>query len=80
MGDDAPLRWVAYDEAFVNLNGAAGGPPQGFDQNRLFVGVGWQQDSTLFELGYLNNFVVRSAPRPELMRHALVLAASFNWK
>jgi len=77
--DGSPLRWVAYDEAFVNFNAATGGPPQGFDQNRAFVGLGWAHERSLFELGYLSNYVVRGGGKPDLMRHAIVLAAYFNW-
>lgn len=30
---------VLWDEAMVTFNGTGGGPPKGFDQNRLFLGV-----------------------------------------
>ena len=51
---------VATEEYFVNLNTVSWGPVAGFDQNRLFVGVGYQMDSRWrSEFGYLNNYINR---------------------
>lgn len=50
------LQLVAWDELFLGLNETDWGTPQGFDQNRLFVGLG--TDAKLkgvrVEAGYLN--------------------------
>jgi len=51
---------VASNEAFVNLNTVDWGPVAGFDQNRLFVGVGYQFDATFrTEIGYMNQYIDR---------------------
>ena len=59
-----PLNDVWYligiEEVFLNLNTVSWGPAAGFDQNRLFVGVGYRfSEMTRAEIGYLNNFINR---------------------
>ncbi len=62
-----PLHLSLWDEAFIALtdSGDSAGmlwQRAGFDQNRLFVGVGWNvMDGLRIEAGYLNHWVVRSA-------------------
>jgi hypothetical protein len=57
---DPDWSLVATEEYFVNLNTVSWGPVAGFDQNRLFVGVGYQMDSRWrTEFGYLNNYINR---------------------
>lgn len=52
------LRWVAYDEYFINLNDTDYGARRGFDQNRAFLGANWAFDSDFkLEIGYLNQYV-----------------------
>lgn len=54
-----PLDLVGWDEAFVQLNDTDWGPRAGFDQNRLFIGVG--ADAALrgvrVEVGYLGVYL-----------------------
>ena len=51
---------IASNEAFVNLNTVDWGPVAGFDQNRLFIGVGYQFDATFrTEIGYMNQYIDR---------------------
>ena len=67
------LRLVAYDEVFIALNNADWGARSGFDQNRLFAGLGWQfHEGRNVEVGYLNQFVQRSG-QEDLMNHILSL-------
>jgi len=67
------LRLVAYDEVFIAFNDTDWGAQSGFDQNRLFAGLGWQfQKGRNVEAGYLNQFVRRRG-RDNLMNHILSL-------
>ncbi len=67
------LRLVAYDEIFIAFNDTDWGAQSGFDQNRLFAGLGWQfQKGINVEAGYLNQFVRRRG-RDNLMNHILSL-------
>ena len=43
-----PLRVVVHDEAFYQFNDTEWGARGGFDQNRLFVGLGLASDSLRF--------------------------------
>jgi hypothetical protein len=78
LGAGSPWRAIASGELFANLNAPAIGPAQGFDQSRIFAGVGYQAGAVLVEGGYLNDYIARRA-RADLMRHVAVLTATFNW-
>jgi hypothetical protein len=57
---DVPVLLATWNEAFFHLNDAAWGPRGGFDQNRLFLGIGVKGPaSTRVEVGYLNVTVSR---------------------
>jgi len=63
IGSGGGWSLVGYDEVFVNANDADTGIRSGFDQNRLFAGIGIPiggQSLATFEIGYLNQFVRRS--------------------
>jgi hypothetical protein len=48
---------VASEEPFFNLNSAENGPRQGFNQNRMYFGVGRQLSAcTRLEVGYLHQY------------------------
>lgn len=52
---------VASEEVFINLNTVNWGPVSGFDQNRAFVGAGYDFNKTLrTEFGYMNQAVYRN--------------------
>lgn len=54
------LSFVTWDEIFFHLRDTDWGAASGFDQNRVFVGFGWQHqpDSRLrTEIGYLNQTI-----------------------
>jgi len=79
---DAAGDWAlaAYDEAFVALNTAGGGPLSGFDQNRGFVGVNRRLGPGLrLEMGYLNQMINVRQARPDLLRHAALLWIDYAW-
>ena len=51
---------VGANELFLNLNSVDWGPAGGFDQNRVFVGVGYTFDATWrAEIGYMNQYINR---------------------
>ncbi len=54
------LMLVSWDELFLNINDVDFGAESGFDQNRVFVGVGWKrrpENSWRIEIGYLNQVI-----------------------
>jgi hypothetical protein len=69
---ETPVGAVLWDEIFVGLNETDWGAPQGFDQNRLFVGpfvqlAPWAR----LEVGYLFTYVDRAAFNTSI--HALAV-------
>lgn len=62
---------VASDEYFANINKTNYGADDGFDQNRVFAGIGYNINKNIkTELGYMNQYIRRSN-RPDLMDHIL---------
>lgn len=58
-GFHAGRRWEEY---FVNIN-STGTFQAGFDQNRVFVGVGYNVDDNIrTEIGYMNQYINRMRP------------------
>jgi hypothetical protein len=85
---DLPWQLIMWDEIFFHLNttGAPGMPRSGyptqtgFDQNRFFVGLGYQPDATMrIELGYLNQIVNRMDRPPDQINHVLSFTLVFMW-
>lgn len=88
------LSLVAWDEVFIHLANSGGEPTgaatrtaqwayTGFDQNRLFVGVGYQFIPAVFrlELGYLNQFILRpNNPAGDLMSHIALIQIFSAWR
>jgi hypothetical protein len=74
---DSPLHLSLWDEAFVALTDSGDATGRlwqrlGFDQNRLFLGVGWNaSDGVRIEIGYLNHWIVR--PGTDDVHHALMV-------
>ena len=71
--------FVLWDELFVAINEAQWGQRPGVDQNRLFVGVGWQVRPKIvrMELGYTNVWLTRDGPDP--VNHVMALNTFFGW-
>lgn len=73
----APLSAIVWDEVFWNVSNTSTGPERGFDQNRLFAGLGYQMNKTTrFELGYM--VVNQSIARSERSRRLDVLNFVIN--
>ena len=74
------LSFVAWDEIFVHLNDTDWGAQGGFDQNRLFLGLGFKQDPNSpvrVEVGYLNQFIDRLATH-NLCNHLISVNLFWN--
>jgi hypothetical protein len=73
-----PLHLSLWDEAFVALTDSGDSTGRlwqriGFDQNRLFGGIGWTIDpSWRIEAGYLNHWIVRANAVDEVHHVAMV--------
>ena len=73
-------KWsfVTSEEFYTNLNTPGWGPVKGFDQNRVFVGAGYNFDSTYrAEIGYMNQYVNRGLV-DDLINHQLSLNLYIN--
>jgi len=67
---------VASDEYFLNLNNSDWGPRRGFDQNRAFIGMGYDFDKEIkAEIGYMNQYINR--PRTSINRNDHILSINF---
>lgn len=67
------LTLVGWDELFLNINDVDYGPEAGFDQNRVFVGIGWKcrpENRWRVEIGYLNQ-VIYNPGRADRVNHIL---------
>lgn len=68
----SPWSLVLWDEYFVNLDDTVGGPPQGFDQNRLYVTALRQLSKTVtLEAGYVWQAQPSTATRGPRHGHTL---------
>lgn len=72
FSQDLPLALALWDEVFVGLNRTSWGARDGYDQNRLFVGIAWAQGVWRFEPGYLN-VTVKRADGSLLIQHNAAL-------
>lgn len=89
-----PWSLIVWDEIFFHLNTTGvfatnpdgtrksyGYPSEaGFDQNRAFMGIGYQASPTLrVEMGYLNQIVARFGRSPDQINHILFMGAFFKF-
>ena len=69
---------VAWDEVFISFNDTRFGQIAGFDQNRLFLGVGRSLWGKIrLESGYFNQWLPREGTDP--MRHAFAVNLYAGW-
>ncbi len=69
---------VGWDEYFVNVN-TTGTLHSGFDQNRVFAGIGYNLDEPIkTEIGYMNQYI-RRINREDLMNHILSVNLLLNY-
>ncbi len=72
-----PRYAVAYNEGFAHLNSPARGPRAGFDQNRIFLGMGRDGSRAKVEAGYQHVWLRRYGTRDAHI-HCIVLN-TFLW-
>jgi hypothetical protein len=69
---------VGSDEFFANLNKTNFGADDGFDQNRVFAGLGYDFNThSKAEVGYMNNYLRRHGP--DRMYHYLAVNVLFKY-
>lgn len=72
------LLLVGWEELFLNLN-STGTIVAGFDQNRVFLGLGYTIDENMrTEIGYMNQYIYRDTTQ-NLMSHVLSLGLFLNY-
>jgi len=78
---DAPAySVVASDEYFLNLNNNDWGPRKGFDQNRAFIGIGYNFNKEIkSEIGYMNQYINRPLTSVNRNNHILSINFYFNY-
>ena len=75
---DGPFGWLVWNELFWNINDADWGQREGFDQNRLLLGITWQfADRARIEAGYLNN-VLDAPVGSDVTNHNLSVGLAFS--
>ncbi len=74
------VSFIAFNEIFVNLNATDVGIRQGFNQNWVFLGMGYDLNKkTTVKFGYLNQFINRAkSPRPDQINHILSVNVLMN--
>ncbi|MFM8330835.1 MAG: DUF2490 domain-containing protein [Candidatus Methylumidiphilus sp.] len=74
------LSLIAWDEFFIRANTTPAGGESGFDQNRVFVGLGWTFDPHIrAELGYMNQYVEDANHANSTMRHLIMGSVFVNF-
>ncbi|MGX2038645.1 DUF2490 domain-containing protein [Methylocaldum sp. MU1018] len=70
---------VGWEEVFVNINKTDWGADDGLDQNRVFVGLGYNFDKHIkTEIGYMNQYI-RRAEAADRISHVLSVSLLLNY-
>lgn len=68
------LALAISDEVFMNLNDINTSATQGFDQNRIFLGINYKfSESLAMDFGYLNQYVEKRGGSSDLLAHNIFL-------
>lgn len=74
------LSLIAWDEFFVRVNSTRAGGQAGFDQNRLFAGLGWSFNKNFrTEAGYLNQYLDDATHTNNTMHHLIMGSLFINF-
>lgn len=72
------FSFVVSDEYFANLNKTNYGADDGFDQNRVFGGIGYNFNKNIkTEIGYINQYIRKAGP--DLMDNILSVNLYLNY-
>ena len=77
IAEGSPWQIIASDEVFVHLNRTNYPTRSGIDQNRAFLGVGYDTPGARVEVGYTNQFVHRFTD-PDQINHVLTINLIFK--
>ena len=79
LGEDRRWYLVSFDELFWNVSNHKPGPEGGFNQNRLFMGVGRDIGQRMkIEGGYNMVFVNAAAPANDRLSHLLMVQVFYT--
>jgi hypothetical protein len=74
------LSLIAWDEFFIRVNSTKSGGQSGFDQNRVFAGLGWSfNQSFRAEAGYLNQYLDDATHTDNTMHHLIMGSLYINF-
>jgi hypothetical protein len=74
------LSLIAWDEFFIRVNSTKSGGQSGFDQNRVFAGLGWNfNQSFRAEAGYLNQYLDDATHTNNTMHHLIMGSLYINF-
>ncbi len=74
------FSYVIQDEVFVALNTVDWIPRRGIDNNRFFTGIAYAITKEITgEIGYMNHYIWRHHPTPNLMDHILSINVLANF-
>lgn len=74
-----PRYAVAYNESFVHLNSPDRGPRAGFDQNRIFLGLGRDGPRAKMEGGYQHVWLRRPGAKDTHIHCVVINAFLWPW-
>jgi hypothetical protein len=74
------LSLIAWDEFFIRANSTKFGGKSGFDQNRLFAGLGWTFNKNFrTEAGYFNQYLDDATHTKNTMHHLIMGSLFINF-
>jgi hypothetical protein len=74
------LSLITWDEFFIRANSTKFGGQSGFDQNRVFAGLGWTfNQSFRAEAGYLNQYLHDATHINSTMHHLIMGSLYINF-
>ena len=74
------LNLIAWDEFFIRANSTPTGGQSGFDQNRIFAGLGWTFNKSFrAEGGYLNQYLDDNTHTNNTMHHLIMGSLFINF-
>lgn len=80
FSEKAALQLAVQEEIFFTLNARPQGPPQGYDQSRSFLGLGYVGfEGVVLELGYQLQHQRFGDARADRLGHTALVLTSVSW-